>query len=369
MFKRPQKKDLSSAEMQKILDASAKQTGGLSSPKTYDPDYPLFDTPINKKVLVYIPNHTVVNEDGSVELMADRYTSHTVRLGKAYTDVRCCGELVNDSLGWNGTCPLCDATTLCWDLYNLQLAEIAATKGINKDAPEAEDLLSEDRKKLLGEMAIKASEKWITFPFVVIDCVDGKTIPKKNAKGEITGTPMFYSIREITYDDKWVKAFDALEEEGDGGEVDMNPAGRWAILNFTYTPKTGTHNKRDSARNLVVSFRKMEGYGQWEKYFDELTKEWTPQKAMDVLVRNSIRSMEEMEEVCEEIIKPVREKLAKYELAGNTLPATAGGGTAVAGADNALANFGAEPVNEDGAGALPAGTGAEEVGEMPNVAQ
>lgn len=354
MLKRPAKKELSQEQMQAITQASAKQTGSMSSPKTYDPQYPVFDTPINQKVLIYIPNHTVTDDSGAVKLRADIFTAHAVRMGKAYTDVRCCGEIINPALGWDGTCPLCNATTECWDLYNYQYAEIAKSKGIDKDSPEAEELLKEDRKGLLGNMAIKAAEQWITFPIIVIDCEEGKTIPKRNSNNEISGKPMFYSIRTATYDDKWVKAFDSLEDEDDA--VNQNPAGRWAILNFMYTPKTGTHNKRDSARNLSVSFKVMKGYEQWEEYFNKLTEDWTPELAKEVLVRNSIRDMDEMEEACAEIIQPVRDKIAKYELAGTI------GGTEVAVATNAstvLENMGAVPVDD--------GVESDDAGEMPNV--
>lgn len=357
MLARPKEKTLSKEQRQAITSACRKQTGTMSSPKTYDPAYPVFEIPVNKKLLIYIPNHTVATEDGGVELRMDKFAAHQVRIGKAYSSVRCTGETINDALGWDGTCPLCDATQFCWDLYNHQYAEIAKSRGLTVDSPEADELLKDVRKDLIKEMVIGKAELWRTFPIVVIDCEEGKTTPKLDAEGKLVGKPMFYSVREQAYIDKWLTAFDAIEDE-EGG-TDQNPAGRWAILNFTYTPKSGQHNKRDSARNLKVSFVNRDNYSEWAEYFDKLTEDWTPEKAQDVLVLNAVRDMDEMVEAAEKLIKPTKDKLKMYELSGS--------GTAVAVANNnaeeALANFGATPV-ENGNGEVPPNT--EMLGEMPS---
>lgn len=366
MLVRPKKKELSAEERQSITQASAKQTGSMSSPKTYDPNYPLFDIPVNKKVLVYIPNHTVVDADGISSIRADIFTAHQCKLGKAYVDVRCCGEVINESLGFDGSCPVCDAVQDCWTLFNHKWKELCKSRGYDPTSPEADEALKADKKELLDDRSIKKAEQYITFPIVVIDCEEGKTIPKKDAQGKITGTPMFYTIRTSTYDDKWMTAFDALEDDSEDG-VDHNPAGRWAILNYTYTPKSGNHTKMDSARNLKVSFKTMGDavYREWEKYFDEQTKDWTPEVAQDVLVRNSLRDMDEMKEVAEELLKPVREALQMYLLfekkENGAVVATN------ANAEEALAGFGATAV---GTGVGTEGTLPEApVGEMPNVIQ
>lgn len=364
MLARPKKKELTAEQQKAVVAGCAKQTGNMSSPKTYDPEYPVFDVPINKKLLVYIPNHKEMREDGSVALRMDKFTAHQVRMGKAFSSVRCTGEVINDALGWDGTCPLCEATQHCWNLYNKQYAEICASRGLKVDSPEAEELLKETRKELIKNMAISRAEVWMTFPIVVIECEENSTQPKLDGEGKLQGTPMFYSVREQTYTDKWITAFDALADED--GEVDYCPAGRWAILNFTYTPKTGQHNKRDSARNLKVSFVERKNYDQWAKYYDEATKDWTPAKAQEVLVLNAIRDMDEMQSTADELIKPTLDKLAVYELQAGTGSVTA---PAVAGdADTALAQFGAEPVQNADAGANAGGEMPATLvtGEMPS---
>lgn len=359
MIARPKKKELSAEDRQIITKASSNQTGQMSSPKTYDPDYPVFDIPVNKKLLVYIPNHTVTREDGSVGLRMDKYAAHQVRIGKAFSTVRCSGNVVSEALHLDGSCPLCDATQYCWDLYNKQYAEIASSRGIAVDSPEADELLKEDRKNLIGEMVIRQPEIFYTFPIVVIDCEEGKTVPKLDANGRLVGTPQFYQIREATYLDKWNKAFDSLEDSGE--EVDYNPAGRWAILNFTYTPKSGQHNKRDSARNLSITFIKKDDLAEWATHFDQITESWTPEKAQDVLVANAIRDMDEMVATAEELIKPTKDKLAIYSL-GSGMPVQATAGVPHStNAEAALEQFGATPATPatPAVGEIPANLGVE----------
>lgn len=362
MLARPKKKELTVEEREAITQASARQTGNMSSPKTYDPNYPLFEVPVNQKLLVYIPNHTIVDADGVSKIRADVFTAHECRAGKSFLSVRCSGEVVSEQLNLDGSCPVCNAISECWELYNYQWRELCKMRGYDPESPEADEALKNEKKELLDQRAVKKAEQYITFPIVVVDCEEGKTVPKKDAQGKLSGKPMFYTIKMSSFDDKWKTAFDALEDDD---ASDYNPAGRWAILNFTYTPKSGSHNKRDSARNLKVTFKTMAdaSYREWERYFDELTKDWTPTVAQDVLVRNALRDMDEMNAVAEDLLKPVREKIQMFKLsqglpAGSNTPAVA-----TTDAENALAGFGATPVETKPQGELP----EVPVGEMPSV--
>jgi len=369
MIKRPTPKKLSEEAQQAITEASAKQTGTITKLKSYDPAYPVFDVPVNQKVLIYIPNHTKVLADGSVVMIKDEFAAHPVIDGRTFDTVRCTSEVINPELGLDGTCPLCDAMSDSWALYNKELEEIARAKGIDPKGPDADTLLKEDRKTCLNNMTVKNAEKWFVFPIVVIACneKDGRwtVTPKRDANNQISGKPMWYTIRERTYDTKWGAAFDALDEEGENN----CPAGRWAVLNFTYASKDGTYDKMSSARNLNVSFKTMSGYEQWERYFDEMTADWTVAKARETVVVAAIRDMNEMKEVEETLMKPVRDKLNLYALSGGlpvggapALPNGAAGGAA--SADAALSQFGAkagEPITEGNpAGEMPV------AGEMPD---
>lgn len=370
MLKRPAPKKLSEASQNAITTASAQQTGKTARIKSYDPDFPVFDVPVNQKVLVYIPNHTVMGPDGTSGLRMDKFAAHPVIDGRSYGDVRCTSGIVVEELGLDGSCPLCDGINECWELYNHQYADVARSKGIDPKSAEAQEGLKQDRIDLIQKMNIKQADVWYTFPIVVIECEekDGvmTVIPKKGADGTIKGNPMWYSIRERTYMEKWIAGFDSLDT-GDG-PVPTSPAGLWAILNFTYTPKSGNHDKMGSAKALKVTFRNMPGYEQWASYFDNLTEEWTPAKAQEVVVLDVVRDMDEMKQVADSLLKPVRDKLAMYALSSGGVPAVGAPPAVGAGAsaDAVLAGFGgatpvAPPPNVPGA--LPP---ADLTAEMPN---
>lgn len=364
-IKRPAPKKLSEAAQAAITQASAQQTGKASRIKSYDSDFPVFDVPVNGKVLVYIPNHTIMMPDGSVGLRMDKFAAHPVIDGRTYADIRCSQGVVVDALGLDGSCPLCDGMAEAWNLYNHEYADVARTKGIDPKSAEAQEALKQDRIDLVSNMVIKQADVWYTFPIVVIDCEekDGTmtTIPKKDSEGRIKGTPMWYSIRERTYLEKWGAGFDSLEP--DDGIVPSSPAGLWAILNFTYTPKSGNHDKMGSAKALKVTFKTMNGYEQWAQHFDTITEVWTPAKAQEVVVLDAVRDMEEMRQVADTLLKPVRDKLAMYELSAASANTGSVGIPTGTNADNALAGFGGATPAEPPMGELPTGS---LTGEMPN---
>lgn len=355
MLKKPKAKKLSAEEIAVINASSAQQTGKMQTQKTYDADYPVFDIPVNQKLLVYVPNHTIMQPDGSIGLRMDKFAAHPIIDGRSYGNVRCTQGIVVDSLGLDGSCPLCNASNEVWDLYHREYESIAKAKGIATDSPEAKEGLKEDRKTLAQSMVIKQAEVWYTFPIVVIECEekDGQltTTPKKTADGQIVGKPCFYSIREKTYIDKWEPAFETVDSD----ELPTHPGGRWVILNFTYPSQNGQHTKMGSANALKVGFKTMGAdYKSWEQYFDDMTKEWTPEKAQEVVVLDAIRDMEETQEIADNLLKPVRDKIAIYKLSGGVSTPQAQGIGVQGDAQSALANFGATPIEASSSnGSMP----------------
>ena len=372
MLKRPAPKKLSIEAQHAITEASSQQTGRAVRQKTYDPNYPVFDIPINQKILAYIPNHTVTYPDGSIGMRMDKFAAHPVIDGRNYGDIRCANGVVVPELGLDGSCPLCDAISTNWELYNFEYDGIARSKGLTTDAPEAQELLKQDRLDLIRKMAVKQAEVWYTFPIVIIECEekDGQLTvsPKLDAEGKMHGTPMWYSIRERTYQDKQVAAFDTIDLPD--GSTPTSPAGQWTILNFTYQPKSGQATKMDSARALKVSFKNMpETYAQWAKFFDDMTAEWTPEKAQEVIVLDAVRDMNEIQEACDSIMKPVNDRIAMYKLSAGIGVSAVGGGAAPAAPAGVTAN--AEAVLQSfgvGEGSAPAPVdGGNLLSEVPNM--
>lgn len=373
MIRKPKPKTFSPETQAAILEASAKQTGKSVTPKSYDPlNFPVFENPINQKILVYVPNHTVPQPDGSIAMRMDKFAAHACLDGRQFATVRCASGIVDETNGLDGTCPLCNSMNEVWELYKKEYADIANAKGIDPESPEAKQLLKQDRVDLLNKQVISSPEVWMVFPVVVIECLekDGKltVTPKTNSENQITGKPMWYAIREKTYKDKWESAFDGVSTSD--GELPTSPAGFWAILNYTYQSETGKYDKMTSAKNLKVTYKEMPGYEQWATYFDQLTEEWTPIKSMETVIMSAYRDMDELTEVADSLMMNTRAKLSLYAM--HDTGAIQGGAPAVTGktnADQTLANFGATPVADDGAeGATGGAAGAAPVqmGEMPN---
>lgn len=366
-FKRPTPKQLSQEEFSKVIDASSQQTGKATRLRTYDPNYPVFEVPVNQKVLAYIPNHTVMEADGVTTLRKDKFAAHQVREGRNYATIRCTSGIQSESLQLDGSCPLCDASAEVWELYNLEYKEIAKSKGLNPDAPEDHEALKPVRVDLLKNMVVSAPEVWYTFPIVVIECtVDAQgnptTTPKKNEQGQINGKIVWYSVREKTYNDKWGKAFETAPTEDD--ITPTHPGGMWAVLNFTYESKDGKHDKMGSARALAVGFKSMSAeYQQVAAVFDKMTEGWTPDVAMNVLVDNALRDMPEQKEVADQVLKPVRDKIAMLQISqGGATPAI--GVSSGTTADAVLSQFGATPAEVPTQGELPVG---DVTGGIPQV--
>lgn len=371
-IKKPAPKQFAPEVAEAITQAAATQSITTTKVTSYDPkNFPVFSVPVNERVLAYIPNHTIQNPDGTISLRQDKFPAHPVIDGRAFYDVRCINGAVNadPQLNWDGSCPLCEGLQDVWKLYNEEYKDLARSRGIQTDAPEAQELLKNERIDMLKSRVIKEPEFWLTFPIVVIDCEekDGvkTTTPKLTADGQLSYRIMWYSIRERTYLEKWEAGYDSIE-----GEAPSTPAGLWAVLNFTYTPKSGNCDKMGSAKALKVTFKTMDSYAKWAEFFDKATEEWTPAKAQEVVVLDVIRSKEETAEVADSILKPVRDKLALRAMGsvGVATPVPAVGAGAPAGA---LAQFGQPAVSTtapaEGAAPAPAvGATAPITGEMPS---
>ena len=79
--------------------------------KTIDPRFPVFKTPINEDILVYIPKTNVVVTENGEEMKVLSAYLHTYRNGNYYGQLRCINGLaggVFDQLGYDGVCPACE---------------------------------------------------------------------------------------------------------------------------------------------------------------------------------------------------------------------------------------------------------------------
>ena len=296
-----------------LAQSSATQTASSRVEKSYDPAFPVFDVPVNQKVLAYIPKHIKTNEDGTTDLIMDTFLAHPVRDGRAYHNIRCSNGMHFPTIGWDGSCPLCNAVTNeLWPLYHKEMDALARAQGLNPEAPETKEILKPNSKEWLQNRPIREAERWFTFPIVVVECEEGTLNPKMDEKGQLIAHPCYYSIREVTYNDKWVAGFDTLD-----GVPPTHPGGLWAVLNFTYQPKSGKPDKMGSAESLKVSYKTNEHLAQWAEYFDQLTAGWTVEKAMEVVALDAVRPMNELVDITDQVMKADRDKANLYNVMGS----------------------------------------------------
>lgn len=293
------------ATLQKQLGV---QEVARSAPKSTDPiNYPVFSTLLNKKALIYVPNHVVKDAQGKEVLRADRPLIHPVTDGKRFYSFRCIAGLNVPELGLNGECPLCDGTSEPWELANMIIENKCKDAGLDPEDTD-NDLVKGIRSAAFSDRVIKDTTRYLTFPIVVFETVndDGKTLVK-DEQGNLKYKTYWYNISESQYQEKWEKTLDAMEDEP------THPGGCFFVLDYTYTPKKGEPNRRDSARNMQVNPRNIKGSEQLRKMLDEQTEGWTPEKAQETVISNQIYSVDALQKIEDEALEPTRNLLIMYK--------------------------------------------------------
>ena len=127
--------------------------GGFS--RTTDPNFPVFSTPVNKDILVYIPMTNVVSTENGSEMKLLNVHTHTYREGNYTGMLRCIsgleGGIYSEVLGYDGSCPACEAVKDCWSLYNRKMEAEAQKLGVDPQNDTGE-VLKSVRRKILDEM-------------------------------------------------------------------------------------------------------------------------------------------------------------------------------------------------------------------------
>lgn len=307
-MKKLQPVTFSAEENQALQSQLGVQSEQKATPKSRDPiNYPVFEVPVNKKVLIYVPNHIVQDEEGIDRLRMDKPLIHSVTQGKKFLYFRCINGLAIDGTSFNGDCPLCDAKDEPWDLANLIIEQKCKAQGLDPEDTDNESVKS-IRSAAFSDRVLKDATRYYTFPIVVFETLndDGKTFVKDD-EGGFKYKVMWYNISESQYEKVWLKALEAMESEP------THPGGNFFLLNYCYTPKRGEPNKRDSARNLAVSARNIKGSEQVRKLLDEQTESWTPELAQQMVINNAIYAPEDLQEVADTALETTRNMLALYQ--------------------------------------------------------
>lgn len=332
-------------QLNAVKEESSKQVISSSVPKSTDPEnFPVFEIPVNAKVLVYVPNHTVVDDEGVTQLRMDKPFLHSVIDGKRFSRIRCVKGL-SEASGYSGNCPFCDSGDEPWDLANAQIKEQCTVRGLDVNDSENESV-KEIKRGFYSKRAIKAPDQYYTF---VIEVVETDPNDIKKIIYDENGVPVhkayWYTISKSSYDKKWLKAFEGMEDEPN------HPGGEFFILNYTYECKSGDYNKRDSAKELQVIPKKFKGVEEFAKLCDKETEDWDTLKAISTVIENAYYEEQDLQAEADRILAPTREKLSIYSSVESAAALPNGG--------NGGFNL-QKPVDDDTVGGLPMADAVDE---------
>ncbi|MNL91165.1 hypothetical protein D3C81_08950 [compost metagenome] len=329
-------------------------SGGVR--KTYDPAFPVFGTPINKDVLVYIPRTNVLTTENGEILKMLEFHAHDYTKGKQYGTIRCIHGLQNeifDALGYDGTCPACEAMEGIWDLYNAKLDAACAKNGVNREDDNSETVKS-FRSQFSREMDLKKADEYVVFPIVIIPFT-GKFVPTEEALETLE--PQYVCWKKKRYEECIASEFEALIDPPE------HMGGTFMIWRYTYKVDAGkAPNARDSAKNakfaIVTDAKLLSKYEYLVAKAEEVASPFTVEKAAEVIVAAEFLFKEDIEAEVQSIMKRTNtmlELMQVQEAAPTGAVQIAAGSSDV---DNALSGFKIDTAKGDlGTEATPAGAG------------
>lgn len=314
--------------------------------RTTDPKYPVFSTPINTDILVYFPMTNVVTTENGDVMNLLRTHIHTYKIGANGSGMlRCISGLeggIWSELGYDGSCPACDAVSDCWELYRVKLQAEAQKLGIDPQNDPGE-ILKPTRRKILDEMDMKASEEYVTFPIVIIPTVEKSFKPTDDAWNNLQ--VQFVTWTKKRYDKNITGALDSLLTKP------THPGGMFWIWKFSYDTQGKPANARDSAKNAkympINDSDFLKAMAKVKPILEKAAESFTNEKASEVVVCNQYYYKEDLDDKVNKIMAKTRGMLA---IAGK---ADMGGTNSLEG-QNPLASFGALPtanLGVEGAGA------------------
>lgn len=310
--------------------------GGFS--RTTDPNFPVFATPINKDILVYIPMTNVVQTENGAEMKLLNVHTHSYREGNFTGMMRCIsglnGGIYTEVLGYDGTCPACEAVKDCWTLYNRKIDNEAKKLGIDPQNDTA-DVLKSARRKILDEMDMKGTEEYVTFPIVIIPTEEKSIRPTADALNNLQ--VQFVVWTKKRYEKNILGALDSLMTNPG------HPGGMFWMWKFTYDTAGKPANARDSAKNAkympITDGNFLNAMAGGKPALEKAASAFTNEKASEVVISNQFMYKEDMDEKVNKIMAKTRQLLSMSETE------SLGGAPAIG--VNPLADFG---------GALPSAT-------------
>lgn len=304
----------------------AAQLGGQdlqrTTPKTLDPDFPLWETLVNDKALIYVPNFTRENANGERELLTERAFIHDIRLGNSFMRVRSTQGLndLPEVLGISGDDPLAQAEQLNWELYN-EKADIKAIQLGVADARSDDDSMKAARRALLNAFTVKQAREFITFPIIHIETekgANGMNDPRKILKGP-DGKPVtkvyYYQVSLATFEKQFKVIIDTLD-------LDQTLGGQFYVFSYDTGKKTEEldNPKRDSGLAFSATLSAMQAIGvEGRAALDALAVDFTLEKARETIISLMLLDDEAHEDMAQQAMKPIQEELDTIRFSQGTV--------------------------------------------------
>lgn len=294
-----------------------------------DPNFPVFSTPVNEDILVYFPRVNCTTDENGETMNVLTSLVHDYKKGNSFGKIRCIHGLTgNDlfnTLGYDGTCPACEAVNECWDLFNKKLANEAKRMGVDPQN-DPSNVLKSIKETLRGEMDMKGADEYVTFPIVIIP-QKAKMTPSDDAANNLKC--VYVTWRKKRYVDSILSALDSLRNNPG------HPAGLFWYWKFSYDTNGKQANARDAAKNAKYNIiTDAEDLKYLIPACEEKAKNFTIVKAAEVIVANQFMYKEDMVEEVDKIMAKTR--------TFNELANTIEGSVALPAGANPLANFGGQ---------------------------
>ena len=333
------------SKLQGLVQASQNQEIIKGNPRSTDPNFPVFGTPTGEDIIVYIPRVNLkVGENGETMDLLTSYI-HDGRIGKRFTSLRCInglhGNPLYDELGYDGSCPACEAIVDVWELYNIKMANEAKRMGINIQE-DTTDALKTVRETFLREMDLKGAEEYVTFPIVIIP-QKAKFIPTDTAAKDME--VQFVHWRKKRYDDKILGALESmLNNPG-------HPAGQFMFWKFTYDTQgkqaEAMHAAKNAKYSVLTDAEILKNLEPLRASAEEKAKDFTNVKAVEVIVANQFMYLDDIKVEVDKILQKTRSTLELHRQ-GQTPQIGTGGVAPQIGMGNPLESFGQAPQTADG---------------------
>lgn len=293
-----------------MITASQDQKVIKGVQKSKDPDFPVFGTPLNEDVLLYIPKTNMVVDENGEQLQILHSVIHDYKEGKAFGSTRCIRGLndeVYKELGYDGDCPFCKAMNECWDLYNKKIAlkakEVHLEKNSDGSWDDPNNLLEPFKKAYMREMAINQPTEYVTFPIVVIPKAPNSAKPAEDAMEKMKVYWLHW--RKQRYEEKLIKPLDSLEENPG------HPAGLVWLAKYTYDTKGQKPDPMLAAKNASYSICQNQTiFKDLIIKAEEMAKPFTLIKAVETVIAVDFLSSDDMKKKVDTIMKDTRAKLA-----------------------------------------------------------